>query len=102
MSVKKTTINFKYTKTVITYDLSNNDVSASTIASKSNSLYSTISVENSNYNLPNTTLRSDLATADAAVAEFRSAFAKTDSKAKITRLFAIEVNGKDGYIENNE
>ena len=102
MSNKKTTLTFKGTKTIITYDLSDNDVSASTIASKSSKLYTTISVDNTKYNLPNTTLSSTLPTVDEAITEFRSAFSKTDSKAKITRLFAIEVYGKDGYIENNE
>ena len=92
----------KYTKTIIAYDLSNNDVSASTIASQSNHLYTTISVGNETYNLPNTTLRSDLETAETAETEFRSAFSKTGSKARITRLFTVEVFEKNGYIENNE
>lgn len=93
---------FKGTKTIITYDLSNNDVSASSIASKSSNFYTTINIDGKSYNLPNTTLSSNLETASKVEAEFRSAFAKTDSKAKITKLFVIEVFGKDGYIENNE
>lgn len=93
--------NFQYSKTIITYDLSNNDVSANTIAAQSNSLNTNIYVDTS-YNLPNTTLSSNLETAKEAEAEFRSAFAKTGSDAKITRLFVIEVQDKNGIIENNE
>ena len=102
MGIKKTTFNFDGTKTIITYDLSDNDVSASTIASKSNHLYTTTSISGVSYNLPNTTLGSGLKSTTDAIAEFCAAFAKTNSKAKITRLFAIEVFGKSGYIENNE
>lgn len=102
MTIKKKTFKFSCTKTVITYDLSNNDVSASTIASQSNHLYTTISIGNETYNLPNTTLCSDIQTAEGAEAEFRSAFAKTGSNAKITRLFTAEVFDQFGYIENNE
>jgi len=103
MAIKKSGLTFTgAVKTVITYDLSDNDVSAGTIAAQSNTLYTTITVGGTSYNLPNTTLCSTLTTKDDAEAEFRSAFAQTGSKAKITRLFVIEVFEKRGYIENNE
>lgn len=102
MGIKKSTFNFDGTKTIITYDLSDNDVSASTIALKSNHLYTTTKIGSVSYNLPNTTLGSDLKSTTDAIAEFRAAFAKTGSKSKITRLFVIEVFKKSGYIENNE
>ncbi len=99
---KNRTFTFTGTKTIITYDLTKNDVSAATIASQSNKLDPRISISGINYNLPNTTLGSTLETKEKAEAEFRSAFAKTNSEAKIARLFVIEVVGKGGYIENNE
>ena len=102
MSKKQTTFNFRNTKTIITYDLSENDVSAGTIASKSNYLFTTINVGAKSYSFPNTTLSSTLDTAKKAEAEFKEAFNKTGSKAKISRLFIVEVDSKNGYIENNE
>ena len=100
MSKKQTTFNFRNTKTIITYDLSENDVG--TIASKSNYLFTTINVGAKSYSFPNTTLSSTLDTAKKAEAEFKEAFNKTGSNAKISRLFIVEVDSKNGYIENNE
>ena len=99
---KNTTLKFNNIPTIITYDLSNNDVSASVIASKSDVLYTNFSVSGVSYNLPNTTLCSTLKTAQDVASEFRSAFSKTGSRAKITKLLIVEVSGQNSFIENNE
>ena len=102
MAKKSSTINFTGTKTIIMYDLSNNDVSASIIAAQSKNLYTSMKVNDASYNLPNTTIASGLVKHAEAEKEFRTAFAKTGSSAKISRLLVIEIEKQNGYIENNE
>ncbi len=102
-------ISFSSTKIVVTYDLSNNDVSAQEIADASEGVFDTyISISRvGNFHLPNTTLASsNNITAERAVAEFKQAFKtakgrKYYSSCSISRVFACEVDGKSGYIENN-
>lgn len=99
---KSTKINFSNTKSIITYDLSPCEISASDICKEDSRLHNYISVENKgNFNLPNTTIRTSLNKEDAETA-FRNAVYSASSYETITRLFIVEVDGKNGFIENNE
>lgn len=86
-------------KSLITYDLEDGDVSADDIAKQSNNLFTYITVKNNEYQLPFSTLRSNLS-GDNAKAEFKRAFKATGSKSKISRLLVVEIDGKDAFIEN--
>ena len=58
---ESTTINFSNTKSIITYDLSPCDISASDICKEDSRLHNCISVKNEgDFNLPNTTIRTSL------------------------------------------
>ncbi len=99
---KSTTINFSNTKSIITYDLSPCKISSKDICNEDSRLYNYISVQNrGSFNLPNTTIRTSLNKEDAEKA-FRKAVYSASHYETITRLFIIEVGGKDGFIENNE
>lgn len=104
-----TTINFGVSKVIVTYDLSNNDISAQEIANASNGMFCTSIVmkNHTKYHLPNTTLEtSQIFTAEGAANAFRKAFLeakrnKPFSRCIISRIFCCEISGKRGYIENN-
>lgn len=99
---KSTTMNFSNTKTIITYDLSPCEISAQDICNEDNRLHNTISVKDEGiFNLPNTTLSTTLSKKDAEDA-FRAAVYAASKNEKITRLFIVEVDKKNGFIENNE
>lgn len=99
---KSTTINFSNTKTIITYDLSPCEITAQDICNEDKRLMNTITVKDEGeFNLPNTTLRTTLNKEDAEEA-FRTAVYAASEDEKITRLFIIEVENKNGFIENNE
>lgn len=99
---KSTTINFTNTKTIIAYDLSPCSISAQDICDEDSRLHNGISVENEGrFELPNTTLRTSLNKKDAEKA-FRQAVYAASKYETITKLFIIEVDGKNGFIENNE
>lgn len=99
---KTTTINFSNTKSIITYDLSPCEISAKDICDEDNRLYNFISVKDEgSFNLPNTTIRTSLNKVEAEKA-FRKAVNAVSPYETITRLFIIEVDGKNGFIENNE
>ena len=94
-------LNFTETKTIITYDLSPCEITAQDICDQDKRFYTTISGEESGtFNLPNTTLRTTM-DKNTAVDAFKNAVYKASKDEKITRLFAAEVYGKNGYIENN-
>ena len=107
--MRQSDISFTNTKIVITYDLSNNDISAKEIADASYGVFTTtITIQNAGlFLLPNTTLLSSQnISAREAVAKFKQAFnlaksRKYFSSCTISRLFCNEVYQKDGYIENN-
>lgn len=100
-------INFSWgnPKTLITYDLSDNDVSASAIADASNGVlhtYVTMNDDSHKYLLPNTTLWYS-GSRDQAKSTFIAAFNKAKSAysfCKINRLLITEVGGKSTYIED--
>lgn len=104
-----TNINSLATKVIITYDLTHNDISAQDIADASGGQFSrVISMQNgSNFFLPNTTLQTQtFFAASTAVSAFKQAFSKAKSQksfslCQIKKIFACEVGGKNGYIENN-
>lgn len=99
---KSTTMNFSNTKSIITYDLSPCEISASDICKEDSRLYNYISVKNEgDFNLPNTTIRTSLNKEDAEKA-FRKAVYSASHYETITKLFIVEVDGKNGFIENNE
>ena len=107
--MKQSEISFTNTKIVITYDLSNNDISAQEIADASYGVFTTtITIQNTGlFQLPNTTLvSSQNISAQEAVAKFKQAFSfaksrKHPSYCTISRLFCCEVYEKGGYVENN-
>lgn len=101
----KTAFTWGTPKSLITYDLSNNDVSAQQIAEKSNGrLYTTVSLskDTHEYLLPNTTLCFNGSKNDAETV-FRQAFnlAKNYySSCRINRLLITEVNHMNAFIED--
>jgi len=102
MAKKFSTINFSATKSVIMYDLSPCAVTAKDIASESSNLDASISLKDKGeFNLPNTTLVTKL-NKEQAEKEFRQAVYRANPYEKITTLFIVEVDTKNGYIENND
>ena len=100
MTTKKSTINFSLTKTVITYDLSPCNISVQDICSKDNRFKNTVTIKNvGTFDLPNTTVQTSLSINDA-VSAFRTAVANVSKDETITKLFAIDVSQKDGFVEN--
>ena len=90
-------------RTLITYDLSNNQVSASDIAKASNWELHTLVVEGGHtYFLPNTTLLY-AGSEEQAKSAFIAAFNKAKpaySSCVINRLLITEVSGELAYIED--
>ena len=90
---------------LITYDLSDNDVSAQQIADKSNGkLHTTISLKDKphKYSLPSTTLWYK-GTKEDAERIFRQAFDQarpSSSSCKISKLLITEVKAMSAYIED--
>lgn len=90
---------------LITYDLSNNDVSASKIADASNGAlhtYVTMGNDSHIYLLPNTTLWYS-GSKEYAKSTFETAFNKAKpsySSCTINRLLITEVGSKSSYIED--
>lgn len=106
--MSKSGITFSVTKIVVTYDLSGNDISAQEIADASNGVFDTcISIKDEGkFHLPNTTLvSSNNISAEDAIGMFRQAFnaakERKYSSCSISRVFACDIAGKSGYIENN-
>lgn len=97
--------NFKWRNptTLITYDLSDNKVSAADIADESNgTLHIDVTVTGHAYSLPNTTLRYS-GSKEQAKSAFIAAFNKAKpaySSCKINRLLISEVNNQFAYIED--
>lgn len=103
MTRKSAHTTFKNIKTIITYDLSPCEISSQDICEQDKRFHDFISFEdNGSYELPYTTLRTKLNRKDAIEA-FKNAVKKaSDGNETITRLFVVEVDGKNGFIENNE
>ncbi len=101
----KTTFTWGTPKSLITYDLSNNDVSAQQIAEKSNGrLFTTVSISNDShkYLLPNTTLYFNGSINDAETV-FRQAFNQAKnyySSCRINRLLITDVKNMNAFIED--
>lgn len=91
--------------TLITYDLSDNNVSAQQIADNSaGRLHATVSINGDNhiYALPNTTLWFGGSKADAEQV-FHQSFNKAKnpySPCKINRLLVTEISNMSAYIED--
>lgn len=103
-----TDIQFTISKVIITYDLSNNEISAQDIADASNGIfYIDIHTGNGKYKLPNTTLISDKnISVENAIKEFKKAFQKANTRkwwrsCSISRILAYDIGKQGGYIENN-
>lgn len=102
-------IQFRDSKIIVTYDLSDNDISAQEIAKASNgTFYANIYIEgNDTYKLPNTTLISyKNISAESAVMKFKESFNNAKKRkflsfSRISRIFAFEINGEKGYIEEH-
>jgi len=103
--MSKTNFNWVNPKTLITYDLSDNRVSASEIADASNGTlhtYVTINNDNHKYLLPNTTLWYS-GSKEQAKSAFVTAFNRAKpsySSCAINRLLITEVGSKSSYIED--
>ena len=99
----KQNLTWKTPKTLITYDLSNNEVSASDIAYASNWVLNTVFVGDAHvYFLPNTTLLYS-GSKEQAKSAFIAAFNKAKpaySSCSISRLLITEVGGELAYIED--
>ena len=101
----KTNFSWGSPKTLITYDLSNNQVSAADIADASNGIlhiYVDINNDSHRYSLPNTTLWY-AGSREQAKSAFIAAFNKAKpaySSCVINRLLITEVSGKLAYIED--
>lgn len=101
----KTNFTWGKPRTLITYDLSNNEVSASEIAKASGGLlhtYVTIEKDSHKYMLPNTTL-CFAGSKEQAKTTFINAFnnAKSSrSSCTISRLLITEIAGCSSYIED--
>ncbi len=102
--MSKTNFNWNSLDILITYDLSDNRVSATEIADASNGTlhaYVTINNDNHKYLLPNTTLWFS-----GSKEQAKSAFIEAFNRAKpsysscaINRLLITEVGSKSSYIE---
>lgn len=101
----KTNFTWGKPRTLITYDLSNNEVSASEIAKASNNLLHTYVImekDTHQYALPNTTLWFS-GSKEQAKTTFINAFnnAKSSrSSCTISRLLITEIGGCSSYIED--
>jgi len=101
----KTNFNWGNPKTLITYDLSDNRVSAAEIADASNGglhTYVMINNDNHKYLLPNTTLCYS-GSREQAKSAFIAAFNKAKpsySSCTINRLLITEVGGQSSYVED--
>lgn len=95
------TFNLGEVKTLIAYDLSPCEISAEDIHKENSHLWTSFSLGKEVFSLPNTTLLTKLNMQDAGDA-FREAVKKASSKEKITKLFVVDVSGKDAFIENNQ
>lgn len=100
-----TSFNWNFQDILITYDLSDNNVSAAQIADASNGLLHTkVTIKESHctYLLPNTTLWF-LGSIERAKSVFVTAFNKAKpsySSCSIKRLLITEVGNKSSYIED--
>lgn len=100
-----TSFNWNFQDILITYDLSDNNVSASQIADASNGLLHTkVTIKESHctYLLPNTTLWFS-GSIERAKSAFIAAFNKAKplySSCKINKLLISEVNSQFAYIED--
>lgn len=104
---KGTDFTFNLNDVIITYDLTNNDISAEEIAQNSNGVLSTsiLLYNNARYALPTTTLYMQKANREIAINTFISAFRsakkkKYYSKAEIINLLVLEVGQKSAFIYN--
>ena len=94
---------FKYndkTRSIINYDLEDNDVSANEIADQSKYLNTILHVNDKDYDLPMSTLTCTLKR-DAAINEFYRALKSSGSESEVLRLYVVEVDNKNAYIEND-
>jgi len=92
--------NFKLSssRSIITYDLKDNNVSASDIVKNSDYLFTAIRFkENETYELPSTTIKANLDVVEAKK-EFYRALKATGSQSKVTKLLICEIKDKSSYI----
>ena len=87
-------------RSIINYDLEDNDVSANEIAAESKYLNTILHVNNKDYDLPMSTLTCPLGR-DAAINEFYRALKNSGSESEVLKLYIVEINNKDAYIEND-
>ena len=104
---KEADFTFNTNDVVITYDLTNNDISAEEIAENSNGLlFTRISYNNIGYALPTTTIYMQNANVKIAIDAFVKAFESAKNKkyysqAKIKKLLVLEVGQKSAYLAND-
>lgn len=101
----KTNFTWGKPRTLITYDLSNNEVSASEIAKASNNLLHTYVImekDTHQYALPNTTLWFS-GSKEQAQATFIAAFQRAKpfgSSCSVNRILTTEIGGESSHIED--
>ena len=93
----------EYTRSIITYDLSNNDISSKEIVDASKNFRSVISVKDRKFELPYTTISSNLNKADSLREFFRVFNELKDKKrsdAEVSRILIVEVYKQLAYIKD--
>lgn len=93
---------FGETTTILTYDLTQSNISAEKICDENPMFHTTFYVKgNIPFNLPGTTLLT-IQNKDDAEKGFRNVVNKLDPNAKIKKLFILNVSDMDAFIEENE
>lgn len=99
---KSSSINFTNTKTILTYDLSPCEITAKDICNEDGRFYDYISIANKGkFYLPNTTLRRSLNRDEAELAFKNAVDSASFGRETITCLLVVEVDEKNGFIEND-
>ena len=98
---KSSPINFTNTKTILTYDLSPCEITAKDICNEDRRFYNYIFIaDKDKFYLPNTTIRTILNKEEAKIAFKTGLDSASFGRETITCLLVVEVDEKNGFIEN--
>lgn len=101
MAKKFTTVNTNFFKNIITYDLRPCNISSSDICAQEPKFFNYFQLEKTGYyDLPNTTIRTNLEVKEAEEAFKRAVRLASNNTEKITKLLIVKV-GSSCYIEND-
>lgn len=100
--MKSARIMFSDTTTILTYNLSNCNISSAMICDQNPMFHTAFYVKDHiPFDLPTTTLLT-MQNKEDAEKMFKEAVEKLDPNAKITKMFIFNVSGMDAFVENNE